>query len=82
MNATVFGKTPGERLADELTLAREIVVNIAQVGVNDSQRLAIINGLALELENVQHMKRITALVRELGEGSFLASPEPAESQEA
>lgn len=68
----VFGTTPVERTAGEITLAREILLNISQLGLNDTQRLTIINGLALELEDVRQMKAITAVVREVGESAFIA----------
>jgi hypothetical protein len=67
-----FGTTPAERTAGEITLAREILLNISQLGLNDTQRLTIINGLALELEDIRQMKAITAVVREVGESAFIA----------
>jgi DUF1009 family protein len=68
----MFGTTPAERTVHDITLAREIMLNISQLGINDTQRLVLINGLAMELENIEQMKAITAVVREVGSEAFVA----------
>lgn len=67
MSDTVrYGLTDSERVAEEKQTCRQIVREISNFGVSQRQSLFIIYLLALELEDVDHMKQLTSLVRELG----------------
>ena len=68
----IYGQSPAEKLAAENQVARDIVKEISSFGVNERQRWLIIYYLALELENVDEMREIIGLVRELkGEELFI-----------
>ncbi len=76
MTATLYDQTPAERIADENELCRSIVKQIGDFGISQRQRLFLINLLALELENVDHMRSLTTLVRELGGDQLLLVGKP------
>ena len=79
MSSTVhYGTSASDRLAEENLTCRKIVKEIGDFGVTDRQRLMIIYLLALELENVQHMREVTATVRGLeGADVFLVDKDEA-----
>lgn len=60
-----------EKDARDAEKAREIVQEILEFGVTQSQILIIINQLALNLENVNHMKQLTQTVRNLDSSAFI-----------
>ena len=64
--AVLYGQSSSERRADENTVCRQIVKEINNFGVTQRQTLLVIYLLASELENVEQMRAITAMVRELG----------------
>lgn len=69
----VYGQTPGERRAEENNVCRQIVKEINNFGITQRQSMLLIYLLALELEDVERMRAITRLVRELaGEDLFLS----------
>ena len=51
------------RLANSRAKSREIVKEILDFGVTESQKLDIIHMLSLELENVQCMKEIASILK-------------------
>ena len=59
-----YGQMRSERLAEENKVAREIVREIGNFGVNERQRWLIIYQLALELENIDDLKALTTFVKE------------------
>lgn len=61
-----YGTMPSERIVEENTACRAIVREVANYGVTQRQQLLLIYLLALELEDIEHMKAVTSLVRELG----------------
>lgn len=68
----VYGQTNSEKLAEESRVAREIVRELGQVGINDRQRWLVIYYLSLELEDVEEMKSLSSFVRETkGDSLFL-----------
>jgi hypothetical protein len=69
--AVKYGQLKSEKLAEENTVCRQIVKEIANFGVTQRQQLLIIYLLALELENTEQMQNITALVRELAGSDLL-----------
>lgn len=76
--AVMYGQSPGERRADENNVCRQIVREVNNFGISQRQSLVLIYLLALELEDVERMRAITRLVRELaGDELFLiGSMEP------
>lgn len=69
---TLYGESDTDKLAKENHVARQIVKEINDFGVNDRQRWLIIYSLALELENVEEMREIVGLIKELKSGIFLS----------
>lgn len=61
-----YGQTDSEKVAEEKQVCRQIVNEITNFGISETQRLFVIYLLALELENVEHMKEMTEHVRALG----------------
>lgn len=80
-----FGETESERLARDNTVARQIVKEINQFGINDRQRWIILHLLSLELENVDEMKSMSSFISETkGKDIFVSrvfSNETAEESE-
>lgn len=74
----MYGQTPGEKRADENNVCRQIVREVNNFGITQRQSLVLIYLLALELEDVERMRSITRLVRDLaGDELFLiGSMEP------
>lgn len=65
-NPIVFGKLQSEKHAEENNVCRQIVREISHFGVNQRQTLFIIYLLSLELENIDLMRELTSLIKELG----------------
>ena len=74
----LYGQAQSEKRAEENNVCRQIVKEINNFGITQRQSLMVMYLLASELENVEHMRAITRLVRELGgEDLFLiGTPEP------
>lgn len=71
----LYGQTPGERRAEENNVCRQIVKEINNFGISQRQSLVLIYLLALELEDVEKMRSITRMVREMsGDELFLIGP--------
>lgn len=76
MNNVVYGQLQSEKQATENELCRKIVREIAEFGVTQRQQMFIIYLLALELENIENMRSITSLLKEIaGSELFLISSE-------
>jgi hypothetical protein len=73
MSSQLYGKLDSEKKVEELEKARKIVNEITNFGVTQVQLLKIIYLLSLELENVDHMRAISSLVRDIEGGAFLAN---------
>lgn len=73
----MYGQTPGEKRAEENRICRDIVREVINFGISQRQMLLVIYLLAMELENVEHMQEISALIRDLGgdELFLIGSPE-------
>jgi hypothetical protein len=63
-----YGQTDAERAAEESLACREIVKKIVDFGVNERQKIQIMNLIALELENREDMIRITETLNMVKEG--------------
>jgi len=59
-----YGETSSEKLAAENLLARKIVNEINQFGVNDRHKWLIIYLLGLELENIEDVKAVSQFVKD------------------
>jgi hypothetical protein len=66
-----IGEFSSERDAKENLTARQIVQEVLNFGVNDRMILLIIHQLALNLENVEHMKAVARAVAGLQSNVFL-----------
>lgn len=64
MSVVHYGELRSEKIADENLTCRKIVKEIGDFGVNNRQRMMIINLLAMELEDHILMQEITGLLRE------------------
>ena len=74
-NNNLYGQIQAEKLASEIQVCREIVKEIGDFGVNDRQRITIINLLALELENLNLSRQIIELIKDSEEKLRLAEDE-------
>lgn len=61
-----YGQTDAEKLAEEKHVCRQIVRELSNFEISQRQRLFLIYLLAMELEDVEKMKALTSLARELG----------------
>ncbi len=72
----LYGEFQSEKIAEENRIAREIVKEISNFGINERQRWLVIYQLALELENVSDLQEITSFIKELkGSEIFLSGKE-------
>jgi len=73
MEQNFYGQTQSEKIALENKVARQIVSEINQFGINDRQRWLILYQLSLEIENVEDMKSMTNHIRTLkGDQVFIS----------
>jgi len=71
---SLYGQFESEKLAAESQIAREIVKEINNFGINERQRWLIIHSLALELENHEHMRELVGFIKETkGDSLFLST---------
>jgi hypothetical protein len=74
MTASLYGEFQSEKLATESQVAREIVREINNFGINERQRWLIIHSLALELENHEDMRELIGFIKETkGDSLFLST---------
>jgi hypothetical protein len=72
----LYGKSESDRRAEENQVARQIVSEIGNFGVNERQRVLIMYLLAMELENVENLKAFTSIIKErCGKDVFLSDGE-------
>lgn len=67
----VYGESRADKLAKESQIARQFVKEMNDFGINDRQRWLVIYNLALELEDVESLREIVGLVKELKPEIFL-----------
>ena len=75
-NPVMYGQAHSEKRAEENNVCRQMVREINNFGVTQRQTLFLIYLLASELENIEHMRAITKLVRELGDNDLFISGGP------
>lgn len=69
-----FGQFKSEKFAEENEACRRIVFEINNFGINQRQRLFLIYLLSLEIENNEHMRTLTNVVRGLEADVFISPP--------
>lgn len=74
-NSNLYGQIQAEKLASDIQICREIVKEIGDFGINDKQRITIINLLAMELENNNLSREIVKLIRDSEDNIRLAVEE-------
>ncbi len=62
-----YGTSEDEKTAQESADAREIVDKILDHGVSQKQILYIIHDLGMNLENLDHMRRLCSLAKDLAD---------------
>ena len=77
----LYGQAQSEKRAEENTVCRQIVREINNFGVTQRQTLLIMHLLASELENFEHMRELTKLIRELGGDDMLLIGAPETDHE-
>lgn len=75
-DVTKYGTLNSEKLAEENRLCRQIVREISTLEISERQRKFLIYLLALELEDIEMMRSVTALVKDLaGKEIFISQDE-------
>lgn len=69
-NVVRYGQSKTEKIAEENEICRQVMKEINNFGISQHQSLMLIYLLATELENTEHMRAITRLVRELGKSEL------------
>jgi hypothetical protein len=70
-----YGKTKEEKKAEKSLQCRDIVKEIINFGVDESQKLHLIKLIALELESNSKMKKIVNTLSNIEENSIDSSEE-------
>lgn len=68
-----FGQLSSEKLAKENEECRRIVKEVLNVGLTQRQQIFLIYLLSLELENIQHVKDLTDLIKEIAGDEIFVS---------
>lgn len=70
--AKKYGQTETEKFYEEMQTCREINKKIMDFGISQRQILRLVYLLSLELENPEHMNKISSMVKELeNEGKLI-----------
>ena len=69
MSKKMYGKTQEDLKAERSFQCRQIVSEIMNFGVDESQKLQIIKLMAMELENNNSMKKVINTIREIVENN-------------
>jgi hypothetical protein len=81
-DAVRYGQMRSEKVAEENEQCRQIVREInLQGGITQRQTLMLIYLLSMELENVEQMRALSKLVRELGGEELFLIGKPEEEQD-
>lgn len=81
MSATMYGQAQSEKTAEENQVCRQIVREVNNFGISQRQTLMVMYLLACELENVEHMRALTKMIRELGGNELFLIGSPAPDHE-
>lgn len=75
-----FGQLSSEKIAAENEECRKIVKEILNVGISQRQQMFLIYLLSLELENIQHVKDLTDVIKEIaGDEIFISRSDDGQS---
>ena len=80
-NPVLYGQAQSEKRAEENNVCRQIVREINNFGVSQRQTLMVMYLLASELENVEHMRTLTRMIRDLGGDDLFLSGRPEPDRE-
>lgn len=73
-----YGQLQSEKQAEENQVCRQIVREVSLFGITERQRMLVIYLLALEIEDQDRMREITACIKELaGDELFLSGQKEA-----
>lgn len=67
MGVRKFGLSDEKRVLQESQEAREIVARIMDLGPSQKMLLYILNDIGMNLERVEHMKKITSACKEVSD---------------
>jgi hypothetical protein len=68
-----FGQLSSEKIASENEECRKIIKEILNIGISQRQQMFLIYLLSLELENIQHVKDLTDVIKEIaGDEIFIS----------
>ena len=67
MNNKIYGKTQEDVKAEKSFTCRQIISEILNFGVDESQKLQIIKLMAMELQNNNSMKKVVNTISEIVE---------------
>ena len=65
VDVKTYGETNVESESNDATVCRQIIREVIQFGVSQNQLLILVELLAMELENRDHLQRIASLVKDL-----------------
>ena len=68
-----FGKLSSEKAAEENEECRKIVKEILNVGLTQRQQMFLIYLLSLELENINYVKDLTDVIKEIAGDEIFVS---------
>jgi hypothetical protein len=60
----IYGTSNADKLAEENLIARKIVKEISEFGINERQRCLIMYYLSLELEDIEKAQNISSFLKE------------------
>lgn len=69
MGIRQYGTSDDSKVAIESSDAREIVAKIMDYGPSQRMLMFILNDLAMNIENQDHMRRLVSLITDLSEDS-------------
>ena len=75
MSKKLYGKTKEEEKAERSIQCRQIVKEIIDFGVDETQKLQLIKLIAMELENNHSMKKIVNTIGEIVENKVETNKE-------
>lgn len=70
-----YGETESEKLVKEKQMARDIIKEINNFGISERQRWMLMYMLALELEDVNDLREVTAFIKECKGDVFISGGE-------
>ena len=73
MGIRTYGTSVDDTINKESNEAREIVAEIMNYGISQTQILYIINDLAMNLEDPDHLRRIVNVVRDAKEDALIVT---------